>query len=597
MYKRALLSLLLFLLLLPVSAARKSSPGIFKRTATQQFSNLNEQDRKLFDYYFQQAVNLKLQEKYAESFEYYRYCTLLDSLDPQPWYELSTYYRSLNDTVQALNTMEKAFRLNNTNEWYAFGLANMYLSMNRVPDATKLYEHLVLLRPDDENLQYQLAELYTKANDFKSAVKTFNLVERLIGKNESVSYEKYRIFKQSGQFKKAIREIQSLQGEFPYDVDYVLLLGDAWMDIGKPKKAWSIYQQAQTMDPGNPSISLSLADYYNQLGDSIAANNQLNLVLTNPNTDVETILSIFTPILSSSMASGDSVRIRSYFNLLLERHPNEYQIRDLYVQWLLETGNKQEAKDELRTVLDLNPNELKAWKNYLQLNLEYNNQDAIRNICHEALTYFPKEAIFWFYLGLSWTSETEDGKVDQSKSQKSLEAFQKAIEVANPNDKEFVSRLYGIIGDTYFVLKDTVSAFTYYEKALDEFAGNLLVLNNYAYYLAVKGRDLPKAEKMSRKTVEADPKNATYLDTFAWIFFKEGQYSLARIYIERAVANDSELNAEVLEHYGDILWFNNEKDAAREQWKKAAKMGDPSVNLLKKVESGTYDSTNANSNN
>jgi tetratricopeptide (TPR) repeat protein len=413
-------------------------------------------------------------------------------------------------------------------------------------------------------------------------------VERLIGKNEGVSFEKYKIYKQTGKTKKAIREIETLRDEFPYDVDYVLLLGDAWMDLGYPEKAFPIYQEAQSMDPENPSISLSLADYYNETGDSLAANNQLHLALTNPNTDVTTKLSIFTPILIASMESGDSTKIRSYFNLLLEQHPNEYQVRELYVQWLLERGNKQEAKDELRTVLDLNPNQLKAWKNYLELNLEYDNQTIIRTICKEALTYFPGESIFWFYLGLAWTSETEGGKNDPTKSHKAIDAFQKAVEVADKEDKSFVSRLYGIMGDTYLLINDTVNAFAYYEKALDEFSGNLLVLNNYAYYLAVGEIDLAKAERMSRKTIESDPKNATFLDTFAWIFFKQGQFSLAKIYIERALANEPDPNAEVLEHYGDILWFNNEKETAIEQWNKAVQFENPSEILLKKVESSSY---------
>jgi Tfp pilus assembly protein PilF len=116
----------------------------------------------------------------------------------------------------------------------------------------------------------------------------------------------------------------------------------------------------------------------------------------------------------------------------------------------------------------------------------------------------------------------------------------------------------------------------------------LLVLNNYAYFLALKGTVLDRAERMSRKTIEADPTNTTFLDTFAWIFFKQGQYGLAKIYIERAVANSEEPNKEILEHYGDILWFNKEYDEARQQWKKAAQLENPSESLLKKVETGAY---------
>lgn len=549
---------------------------------------LSENEQRIFDYYFTEALNLKFQEKFSEAFQLFSYCTKLDSLNSQPWFELSVFYRNLNRMDLALDALERAYKLDKNNEWYSLGLANMYISLQRIPDAIVLFEDLSKNKSDDENILFQLAGLYNQNKNSKAALKTLNEVERLVGKNEGVSFEKYKIYKQDGKPKKAIKEIETLIGEFPYDVDYILLLGDAWMDLGFPEKALPKYAEAQKMDPNNPSVSLSLADYYNGIGDSVSATKQLHLALTNPGTDIETKLSIFSPILVSSLQKKDSTEISKYFEILLEQHPNEYQIRELHVQWLMEKGRKQEAKDELRTVLDLNPNQLKAWKNFLELNLEYDNQEVIRDLCNEALEYFPKEQLFWFYLGLSYTSENEGEEKNDEKSLKAIAAFQKGIEVANPEDKAFISRLYGISGDTYLQLNDTVKAFSLYEKALEEFPANFLVLNNYAYYLAISGLDLSKAEKMSRRTIEADPKNSTYLDTFAWIFFKLGKYSLAKIYIERAIANEKDPGPEIVEHYGDILWFNSEKEEAKKQWKFAAELKNPSATLLKKVETGTY---------
>lgn len=572
----------------PIQAARKTKTDSFSKMAFVSEQKLSENEQRIFDYYFTDALNLKFQEKFSEAFHLFTYCTKLDSLNSQPWFELSVFYRNLNRMDLALDALERAYKLDKNNEWYSLGLANMYISLQRIPDAIVLFENLSKNKSDDENILFQLAGLYYQNKNSKAALKTLNEVERLVGKNEGVSFEKYKIYKQDGKPKRAIKEIETLIGEFPYDVDYILLLGDAWMDLGFPEKALPKYAEALKMDPNNPSVSLSLADYYNGIGDSVSATKQLHLALTNPGTDIETKLSIFSPILVSSLQKKDSTEISKYFEILLEQHPNEYQIRELHVQWLMEKGRKQEAKDELRTVLDLNPNQLKAWKNFLELNLEYDNQEVIRDLCNEALEYFPKEQLFWFYLGLSYTSENEGEEKNDEKSLKAIAAFQKGIEVSNPDDKAFISRLYGISGDTYLQLNDTVKAFSLYEKALEEFPANFLVLNNYAYYLTVSGLDLSKAEKMSRKTIEADPKNSTYLDTFAWIFFKLGKYSLAKIYIERAIANEKDPGPEIVEHYGDILWFNSEKEEAKKQWKFAAELKNPSETLLKKVETGAY---------
>lgn len=40
---------------------------------------------------------------------------------------------------------------------------------------------------------------------------------------------------------------------------------------------------------------------------------------------------------------------------------------------------------------------------------------------------------------------------------------------------------------------------------------------------------------MSAQCIKLEPDNATYLDTYAWIFFVQGNYTLAKIYIESAL--------------------------------------------------------------
>ena len=572
-------------LALPVASRSKSKPVV---SATEKVvSTLSENDRRASDYYFQAALNARQQNRFDEAFNLFRQCLEIDSLNAQAWYEVAVFYNNMKHPEWGVDAMEKAWKLDPQNDWYTFGLANMYLALKMVPKAVVLYEGLLKTRSSDENLHYQLAALYNQSGNYQAALRQFDAVENLIGKNESVSMEKFKIYKELGKPKRAIREMQALTNDNPFDVEYVLMLGDAWLELGKPKDAFKQFQAAKALDPGNPSVSLSMADYYKELGDSVKAQEQLISALTNPNTDVDTKLEIFTPILSNAMVSADIVKIPSYFEILLDQHPNDYQIRALHVEYLMNKGKKNEAKTELRTVLDLNPNQLDTWKKLLQLSAEANNQSEIRLICNDAIKYFPAEPIFWFYLGLSWYPEQEDQAVE-ADYQEAIKAFEKAITVSKPEDNTFISRVYGLIGDAYLYLKDRKACYDNYEKALTMFPGNILVLNNYAYYLSEDNADLAKAERMSRKTIDAEPKNSTYLDTYAWIFYKEEKFSLAKIYIERAVANEPDPSSTILEHYGDILWFNTETDAAMVQWKKALELQNPSEELVEKVETGKF---------
>jgi tetratricopeptide (TPR) repeat protein len=101
-------------------------------------------------------------------------------------------------------------------------------------------------------------------------------------------------------------------------------------------------------------------------------------------------------------------------------------------------------------------------------------------------------------------------------------------------------------------------------------------------------KDLKKAERMSAQTVKLEPNNATYLDTYAWIFFVQGNYTLAKIYIESALANDTTKSAELVDHYGDILYMKGDKEKALEQWKKAKELGKESKVLDRKIAEGVY---------
>jgi len=108
------------------------------------------------------------------------------------------------------------------------------------------------------------------------------------------------------------------------------------------------------------------------------------------------------------------------------------------------------------------------------------------------------------------------------------------------------------MGDSYYESQQSLQAYAAYDSALVHHALNVGTLNNYAYYLSLEGKQLVKAEQMSKKTVEIEPKNETYLDTYAWILYMQKRYSEARTYMDRALQNGGDKNPVELDHAGDI---------------------------------------------
>ena len=125
------------------------------------------------------------------------------------------------------------------------------------------------------------------------------------------------------------------------------------------------------------------------------------------------------------------------------------------------------------------------------------------------------------------------------------------------------------MGDLYHEEGNPEQAYLCYDSALVYNPSNILVLNNYAYFLSEEDKELEKAEQMSLRTIKAEPNNATYLDTYAWILYKQKRYSEAHGYIEQALAADSVPSDVLYEHAGDICYRLGNVELAVEYWKQA----------------------------
>ena len=111
------------------------------------------------------------------------------------------------------------------------------------------------------------------------------------------------------------------------------------------------------------------------------------------------------------------------------------------------------------------------------------------------------------------------------------------------------------------------------------------VLNNYAYYLSMEGKKLKKAYAMSKKTIEAEPDNATYLDTFGWILYLQGKALEAKPFFKHAMLYGGKESVVVMDHYAEVLYALKEYDLAFVYWNLALKKNDGDIpDLERKVE-------------
>ena len=117
-----------------------------------------------------------------------------------------------------------------------------------------------------------------------------------------------------------------------------------------------------------------------------------------------------------------------------------------------------------------------------------------------------------------------------------------------------------------------------------------MTMNNFAYSMAISGeyQDLSYLLNLSAKTLESEPQNGTFLDTYAWIAYLMGQYRTAVEYISKAMNVMDKPNPELYDHAGDILYQVGSVSGALEYWQRA-------VEVLYQTRSGEINNTSIES--
>lgn len=550
--------------------------------ALAQSSLTSEQQRK-YDYFFLEAMRLKEKKDYASAFGLLQHCLDIHPNAASALYEVSQYYMFLRQVPQGQEALEKAVANAPDNYWYSQGLASLYQQQNELDKAVTLLEQMVVRFPAKQDPLFNLLDLYGRQEKYDEVISTLNRLEKRMGKNEQLSMEKFRIYLQMKDDKKAFQEIESLVQEYPMDMRYQVILGDVYLQNGKKQEAYDVYQKVLAAEPDNPMAIFSMASYYKQTGQEELYQQQLDTLLLNKKVTPDTKVGVMRQmIVENEQADKDSTQIIALFDRIMKQEQDDPQIPMLYAQYLLSKNMESESVPVLEQVVDLDPTNKAARMMLIGAAVKKEDYKQIIKVCEPGIEATPDALEFYYYLAVAYNQAEKPDSV--------ISICKRALEHTTADSKkEIVSDFYSILGDMYHTQKQMKEAYAAYDSALVYNPSNIGALNNYAYYLSVERRDLDKAEEMSYKTVKAEPNNATYLDTYAWILFEKGNYAEARIYIDNAMKSEGGDKSDVIvEHCGDIYYMTGDVDGALTYWKKALEMGSESKTLKQKIEKKKY---------
>lgn len=539
-----------------------------------------EQQRK-FDYFYYEAANLKNAGKYDAAYDLFSYCLSLDTASSPVLYELAMFQLQRNRPEKAVEMLKSAVAHSDDNFTYRMTLAGLYRNLCMYGEASDSYEELVKRYPDKSELNYYLADALTQEGEIGAAIDAYNVLESTMGMNETLSLQKFKLYQTLKQPDKAFEEIEKLANRYPMNARYRLLMGDLHLENEETEKALACYQKAHEIDPDDPRYIVSMANYYDQTGDKEAAEQEIRDALVNEKLDVETKVGILSRYVQRLQQTQQGIEnANSLFQTLLDQHPEDTELKLMYGSLLMAQQKEEEAKFQFQLVTEMEPSNEGAWQQLLNISLKGEDIPEVIRICTRCKELFPEAPEYYFYLGI--------GYYMQEKYQESLDTYYAGLKIIPEGNGVVKSNFYGQIGDLYYQMEKMDEAYKAYDEALKYNENNAPVLNNYSYFLTLDKKDLKKAERMAAQCIKLEPDNATYLDTYAWVFFVQGNYTLAKIYIENALSKDKTNSAELVDHYGDILYMSGEKDKALEQWKKAKEMGKDTDVLKQKIAKGIY---------
>ncbi|MCX7862212.1 MAG: tetratricopeptide repeat protein [Bacteroidales bacterium] len=505
----------------------------------------------------------------------YEKCLKINPNSAVVYYELASYYVQINQYETSIKYAERAAKLEPQNIWYKALLGVLYKQTKQYKKAIKIYQLLSEQNTNRIDFLYELAYMYIYSNKLHKALKVFDEIEQKFGLDETIILEKERIYSFKRQYDKSESEIRKLIQLNPNEIRYWGMLAELYIAQRKLYQAEEIYQKMLQLDSTNGLVNLSLADYYRIKGDLEKSFFHLQMAFKSSEIDIDTKLKMLITLSGYAERNNQlSQEVDRLLQILLEYYPKNSKVLTLHADLLLRQNKTKELHQVLLQIIQIDPSKYIIWEQLLLIEHDLQQWDSLLVHSEKAIELFPLNANLYYFKAIAAYELKKYSIADEALSY---------IQTLPSSNKDFMVEVYALHGEVLHAMGKNAESDSKLEKALEIDKSNKIILNNYSYYLSLRSDSLDKAERMSLICVELEPNNPTFLDTYAWVLYKQNKLEKALEYIERAYRLQNN-NAIIIEHYGDILFKLGRYDEALERWNEALKIGKGSPFLEQKIQ-------------
>lgn len=524
----------------------------------------------LVDEYYYKAIELINTNETDKAWQLLKYCSLLEDDNAPVNFALSQIFQLYGDDINSFSYIKKAYDSSPNNEEYALTYAYALMNNGNTSRAKEILQLLIKSHPDNETYLERLSLYYLRSGDIKEAIQVYSNLQK-ISENVPSEFERFtlakiRIYESVNDFESIENELKVLTKKYPDNTNYLYALLELLLKDEEKHNELSTLLNSLSKEKSKKEVvlfySTLLALKKNDIQKSFNLVNQFVSIPTVSEHEKLDILQTFNGYLKDDSTKITQMTI-PIINKIYQEYPRSSKALLFYASTLKNLGKVEKAFAMSMKAIDIDPTDETLYDNTTNLFLDKNNFKYCADISKRAIDNGIRkvEYYIWSCIPLS----------DSGKEKEAIEILKTATD-----DKTLTSTgrslVLGFMGDLYTSIKDTTNAVICYEKSLSEDPDNPTVANNYAYMiLDMHNGDLDKAERLAATAVRLKSEDSNNLDTYAWVFFKKQHYTLAKLYIKRAIDNITEDNepSTIYFHAGCIYQAISEWEDAKKYYDKA----------------------------
>jgi tetratricopeptide (TPR) repeat protein len=484
------------------------------------------------------------------------------------YFALAKLYSNVTQHQKALENGLEAIKINPTNLDYKEHVADTYIILGDYNSALKYLKEISSKRPDDINMLYNIGRMYEALKQPSEAIKYYENITENYQYDETVLLRMADIYESYGDYANTAATIEKLLVINPTDINLKYSAAAAYVKIPDYNKAIAIYEEILSTNPNNRDVQTEVIKLYFRQHRNNEAFEKYSKFINRDSVDFMTKMDVAVAFMQASAEDKEALSVsKSILETLQSTYPGEW-MPEYYLAYLSSKDNPETAEKKFNDLLSRVDTSAEL---YVQVGFYYYEQRKFRqaaDVFSSGTIKFPNDYRLNYLTGNSYYSLRQN--------REALPYLEKALEIS-PSDLNTLSNL----GLVYDDLGMDAECDRLYEQAFKYHPDNILLLNNYAYHLSERGYKLKEALEMSKKTIDKEPNNSSYLDTYGWILFKLKDYKNAAFYIERAVKVNK--NETLLDHLGDVYEAMDEIVKALKYWNEALQLNPNNESIKNKV--------------